>query len=99
MVTVPSSDAFLTHEILNTHHAIENGFGAGRTARHIDINRHYLVNTLKYAVTIEDATTAGTGAKGHDPAGFCHLQIDLLHHRSHFFCDRSHYHQQIALAW
>jgi len=44
--TVSSSQRFFSHQILDAHESVENSFRAGRTARHVNIHRNNLIDTL-----------------------------------------------------
>src|SRR3954464_5892728 len=98
MFAVSPADAFFPYEVLHTHHTIENCFRSWRTTGNIHVYRYHLVNPLQHTVAVEYTTTTSASPNCYHPARLGHLEIYLLYYGCHFFGDRSHHHQQIALA-
>src|SRR5690606_18682497 len=95
---IPSSQSFRFHEVLDLHDTVEYLLRPWRTTGHVYVNRNNAIDTLEYAVRIENSSAAGTGAYGKYPTRFCHLFIHLTKDGSHLLRDRTHYHEQVRLA-
>src|SRR5688572_14496990 len=85
------------NQFLHFHKTIEDSFGAGRTAGHINIYRNDLVNALQHRISVKDATTAGTSTNSNHPPWLSHLKIHLLNDRTHLLCNSTHYQEYITL--
>src|SRR5580700_2907098 len=69
---------------LQLNHAIEQRFGRGRTAGHIDIDRHDAIAATHYRIGVMViAAAVGAGAHRDDPARLGHLVIDLAQRGRH----------------
>src|SRR5690606_36355577 len=95
--TVSPAQAFFSYKVLHPQYSINDRFRAWRATGNINIYRNYLIDSLEYAVCIEDSAAAGAGANGNYPAGFSHLEIDLFYYRPHFLCNSTHHHEQVTL--
>ena len=66
-----ASDLLLDH-----HQPVDQAFGPGRTAGHVDINRYDGIDTLDHRVDVEDTARARTRAHRHAPLRLRHLIPD-----------------------
>ena len=73
--------------LLQLHDAVDQGFGARRAARHVDVDRHHRVHALDDGVVVEDAAAGGAGAHGDDPLRLGHLVVDPAQHGRHLLAD------------
>src|SRR5262245_50624746 len=51
----PSGELLLSDLALELHDAVDERLGARRTARHVDVDRHDLIDALHERVIVEDA--------------------------------------------
>ena len=84
---------------LQLEHAVEQGLGAGRTARYIDIHRNDLVDTLHHVVGMAERP-ARNGATAHcdDVFGVGHLVVEPFEDRRHLVDDGAGHHDDIGLT-
>src|SRR5678815_2023090 len=75
---------------LELHDPVDQRFGTGRTAGHVDVHRHHGVHALNDGVVVEDPAAAGAGAHGDHPLGLRHLVVDPLQHGGHLPVSYTH---------
>src|SRR5215831_3458719 len=63
--------------VLQLHDRVDDGLGARRTARHVDIDGNDPVDAGDRGIVLIEATARRAGAEGHDPLRLAHLLVDL----------------------
>ena len=67
---VPQSEFALDH-FKSEHNAVDDGFGLGRAAGHVDVHGDHMVHAAHDVVAVlKHAARAGAGADGDDGLGF-----------------------------
>ena len=61
------------------HNAVDDGFGLGRAAGHVDVHGDHVVHAAHDVVAVlKHAARAGAGADGDDGLGFGHLVVKVF---------------------
>jgi hypothetical protein len=89
---------FVIDFFLKLKDGVENGFGARRAARDVDVDWEHLIAALNDGVIVEDAAGSGAGTHGDDPLGFGHLIVELANDGSHFLREASGDDHEVGLA-
>ena len=75
---VPQSEFALDH-FKSEHNAVDDGFGLGRAAGHVDVHGDHMVHAAHDVVAVlKHAARAGAGADGDDGLGFGHLVVKVF---------------------
>ena len=83
-------DFGVPHLLLQLQDTIAQCLTGGRTAGHIDVDRHYTVTASNDRVTVVVVSTSVRArSHGDDPAGLGHLIVDLSQSRSHLVGERT----------
>src|SRR6185436_16760552 len=74
--------------VLELHEPVDDGFGAGRTAGDVDVDRNDRVDPLHGGVIVVEAASARAHAEGDHPLRLGHLVVDALEDGRHLVADR-----------
>lgn len=89
----------MPHLLLQLENAIHQRLTRGRTAGHIDIDRHNPVTAPRHTVGIMViAASIRTAAHGNDPSRIGHLIVDLAEGRRHFVGEGAGDNHDVGLA-
>ena len=84
---------------MQLHHAVKEGFGARRTAGHIDVDGDHLVDSLHHVIAFGERTARnGATADGHHIFGVGHLVVKTQQNGRHFAGDRTVHKNHVGLS-
>ena len=85
--------------LLQQQDAVDQRFGAGRAARHVDVDRHDPIAAAHHRVAeVIVAAAVGAGAHRQDIARLGHLVVDLAQGRRHLVAQRAGDDHHVRLA-
>src|SRR5207248_5072809 len=77
-------DVFPADLLLELHYSVEQGLWSGRTAGHVDVDGHDLVDPLGDGIRVPvGAAAVGAGAVGDHVLGLGHLVVDTFERGGH----------------